>query len=86
MAEWKSLFNGDFQPELPARNPTFDPFQKCGVYNTVGCVHIDGPLCDERCELLNEYEQNNFIKNKPRKSCGNCGKCKCDKPGGSTYL
>lgn len=26
--------------------PPPDPVKQCHVYNTVGCVHVDGPLCD----------------------------------------
>jgi hypothetical protein len=29
-----------------------DPMKHCHVYKTVGCVHVDGPICDIRtCDM-----------------------------------
>ena len=78
--EWKSLLSGDFQPNMDTTAQKFDPVKHCGVYNTIGCSHVDGLLCSDRCELMAEYEEQQFYKHNNSKPCGNCDKCKCDKP------
>jgi hypothetical protein len=35
-----------------------DPIYNCQVYNTVGCSHVDGLLCDmETCNILKEHRE-----------------------------
>ncbi len=35
----------------------YDPVNHCKVYKTVGCVHVDGFLCDMKtCNILEAYK------------------------------
>lgn len=36
-----------------------DPVKNCGFYKSLGCSHVDGPLCDfPRCSMFKEWYKN----------------------------
>lgn len=46
MSVIKNFFLGlfSFIDNMDNQNP--DPVKHCQVYRTIGCTHVDGPLCD----------------------------------------
>ena len=36
-----------------------DPVKNCGFYKSLGCSHVDGPLCDfPLCSMFKEWYKN----------------------------
>lgn len=49
-----------------------DPLYSCKAYKDLGCVHVDGPLCDfHKCQINKSYLQTRYEASNNNQNVGN---------------